>query len=202
MEMSATVAILLMTWQSIVRILSVHANGENPPREVTEKSRGYGVADAWRHGLIWNRFPGEAYPLFVSPLLERGRIKEAQERSRVWNVTGEEVESYSGYITVNPIYGSNMFFWFFPAMRKKREAPVLLWVNGGPGRTSLVGALLENGPLEVNENGTQLNRRAVSWTQNFSMLYVDNPVGVGYSFLKDDAGLSKTMKDVSENLYR
>ncbi|KAK7102095.1 hypothetical protein V1264_020373 [Littorina saxatilis] len=44
-------------------------------------------------------------------------------------------------------------------------------------------------------------RRNITWTQEFSMLYVDNPVGVGYSFTKSDAGYSTTTAETPENLY-
>ncbi|XP_076468923.1 venom serine carboxypeptidase-like [Babylonia areolata] len=198
----AVVAVFVVTMQILAHISCVLANGGTTQRDSARTSNGTrpGVSHVWSR-LIWNRFPEEFYPLFLSPLLEAGRIEEAQSRSRVWNLSSDDVESYSGYITVNKKYNSNMFFWFFPAETLQSQAPVLLWVNGGPGRTSLVGALLENGPLEVNAEGTQLKRRAVSWTKHFSMLYVDNPVDVGYSFTKDEAGLATNMKNVSTDLY-
>jgi hypothetical protein len=52
-------------------------------------------------------------PLILTPYLKQGKINEAQKLSRVTNLTN--VESYSGYLTVNETYNSNMFFWFFPA---------------------------------------------------------------------------------------
>ncbi|XP_076468861.1 venom serine carboxypeptidase-like [Babylonia areolata] len=205
MDISKMIPVLLLTLPALTQVTCLPiSDDESIGNDVTgsdvTQHAGYSVAHTWA-SFIWNRFPAEFFPLFVSPLLETGRIAEAQSRSRVWNLSSDDVESYSGYITVNKKYNSNMFFWFFPAETLQSQAPVLLWVNGGPGRTSLVGALLENGPLEVNAEGTQLKRRAVSWTKHFSMLYVDNPVGVGYSFTKDKAGLSSSMKDVSENLY-
>jgi len=52
-------------------------------------------------------------PLILTPYLKQGKIAEAQNLSRVTNLT--DVISYSGYFTVNETYNSNMFFWFFPA---------------------------------------------------------------------------------------
>lgn len=40
------------------------------------------------------------------------------------------IESYAGYFTVNKQYNSNIFFWFFPAMKNPDDAPVLLWLEG------------------------------------------------------------------------
>jgi vitellogenic carboxypeptidase-like protein len=57
--------------------------------------------------------PGE--PLFLTPLIEAGKIKEAQNASRVGPLKGaENVTSFSGYLTVNKKFNSNLFFWFFP----------------------------------------------------------------------------------------
>ncbi|KAK7102093.1 hypothetical protein V1264_020372 [Littorina saxatilis] len=153
---------------------------------------------------MWTRFPEEIFPLFLSPLIDAGRIEEAQNKSRVRGLCEDDVESYSGYITVNREYQSNMFFWFFPQETHRADAPVLLWLNGGPGRTSLVGALMENGPYEVTtlDRIKAVVRRNVSWTRHFSMLYIDNPVGVGYSFTKNDAGYSTSTKEAAENMYR
>ena len=73
-----------------------------------------------------------------------------------------------GYFTVDPQYDSNMFFWFFPAQvsniycwlnvlhslqQGSIDAPVLLWLQGGPGGSSLFGLFIENGPLMVDANG-------------------------------------------------
>ena len=58
-------------------------------------------------------------PLFLTPLLKAGKIKEAQKAATV-NLVGPEVKSYSGYFTVGlDKCGSNLFFWFFPAMVSK-----------------------------------------------------------------------------------
>jgi vitellogenic carboxypeptidase-like protein len=58
--------------------------------------------------------PGE--PLFLTPLIEAGKIEEAQKSARVGPLKGaENVTSFSGYLTVNKKFDSNLFFWFFPA---------------------------------------------------------------------------------------
>jgi carboxypeptidase C (cathepsin A) len=57
-----------------------------------------------------------------------------------------------------------------------------IWLNGGPGGSSLVGALEENGPCFVSDdsNSTYLNPWA--WNNEVNMLYIDQPVQVGYSY--------------------
>lgn len=57
--------------------------------------------------------PGE--PLFLTPLIEAGKIKEARIAAKVGQLKGaEHVTSFSGYFTVNKAFNSNLFFWFFP----------------------------------------------------------------------------------------
>lgn len=58
--------------------------------------------------------PGE--PLFLTPYIESGNIEVGKNLSRVGPLEGTTVVSYSGYLTVNPTYNSNMFFWFFEAL--------------------------------------------------------------------------------------
>jgi len=49
----------------------------------------------------------------------------------------------------------NLFYWFFRHTDSK--APLVLWINGGPGSTSMIGLFTENGPLRVKRNGTSTN---------------------------------------------
>lgn len=109
-------------------------------------------------------------------------------------------QSFSGYLTVNKQYNSNMFFWFFPAQNGNTSAPVLLWLQGGPGATSLFGLFAENGPVQVNDDGS-LAERAISWNSIYSLLYIDNPVGTGYSFTDSDQGYTRSQDDVARDLY-
>ncbi|XP_066441741.1 probable serine carboxypeptidase CPVL [Eleutherodactylus coqui] len=142
--------------------------------------------------------PGE--PLFLTPYLDSGKIDEARELSLVGKLPGSNVKSYSGYLTVNKTYDSNLFFWFFPAKLNPETAPVLLWLQGGPGGTSMFGLFVEHGPYVVNHNLT-LAYREFSWTNKYSMLYIDNPVGTGFSFTKNDQGYAVNQDDVGRDLY-
>lgn len=140
-------------------------------------------------------------PLFLTPYLEKGAIDEAKKLSLVGELPGYNVKSYTGYFTVNKKYNSNLFFWFVPALMANRDdAPVLLWLQGGPGGTSLFGLFVEHGPYVVYENMT-VGSRDYAWTSGYSVLYIDNPVGTGFSFTDDDRGFAQNQDDVGRDLY-
>ncbi|XP_065255699.1 probable serine carboxypeptidase CPVL [Emys orbicularis] len=141
--------------------------------------------------------PGQ--PLFLTPYIESGRIEEGRQLSLVGPLQGVNVKSYSGYLTVNKTHNSNLFFWFFPAEVQPEDAPVLLWLQGGPGGTSMFGLFVEHGPYVVDKN-LRLYKRKFPWTSKFSMLYIDNPVGTGFSFT-DDTGYAVNQDDVGRDLY-
>ncbi|XP_061722966.1 venom serine carboxypeptidase-like [Cydia pomonella] len=142
--------------------------------------------------------PGE--PLFLTPYIERGNIKEARRLARVTLNDSLNIESYAGFFTVNKAYDSNQFFWYFPSMSSDRDkAPVLLWLQGGPGSSSLFGLFLENGPITV-VNG-QFERRKYHWALNHHLIYIDNPVGAGFSFTNDTHGYCTDETQVGEQLY-
>ncbi|KAH6930251.1 hypothetical protein HPB50_012263 [Hyalomma asiaticum] len=139
-------------------------------------------------------------PLFLTPLIEAGKYKEALKKSRVGKVGDlPDILSYSGYITVDKELDSNLFFWFFPAMENPENAPVSLWLQGGPGTSSLFGLFAEHGPYLVDENGNA-QLRPFTWARTISMLYVDNPVGAGFSFTQSQKGYSRNQTDVSRNM--
>jgi vitellogenic carboxypeptidase-like protein len=110
------------------------------------------------------------------------------------------ITSYSGYLTVNKQYNSNMFFWYFPAKKNSATAPVVLWQQGGPGASSLYGLFMENGPVRINSQ-KKLELRQYSWHENYNMLYIENPVGAGFSFTNNSAGYCTNEVDVGKNLF-
>jgi vitellogenic carboxypeptidase-like protein len=81
-----------------------------------------------------------------------------------------------------------------------KRAPVVLWLQGGPGATSLFGLFTENGPFSVTKNKT-LKTRKYSWNVNHNLLYIDNPVGTGYSFTQNDSGYAVNETDVGRDVY-
>ncbi|GAB7360241.1 hypothetical protein MBLNU230_g8001t1 [Neophaeotheca triangularis] len=112
------------------------------------------------------------------------------------------VRSYSGHVHLPPgtlsdlgepqQYPINTFFWFFEARSDPTNAPLSIWMNGGPGSSSMLGLLVENGPCFVNadSNSTYLNEW--SWVVAVNMLYLDQPVQVGLSY--------DTLQNVTTNL--
>ncbi|XP_049513175.1 venom serine carboxypeptidase-like isoform X2 [Dermacentor silvarum] len=65
------------------------------------------------------------------------------------------------------------------------KKPLLLWLQGGPGKSSLFGQFLENGPLGIDPSGN-LYYREHTLLKEFNIIYLDQPVGSGYSFDKNE----------------
>ena len=100
-------------------------------------------------------------------------------------------ESYVGYIPISKTpNGSFLFYQLFSAFQTKisdKTKPLILWLAGGPGCSSMFGAYIEMGPYLVervpsgNSTKLQLVHNNLSWTMDAHMLFVDSPIGVGYS---------------------
>ncbi|PWZ39536.1 Serine carboxypeptidase-like 45 [Zea mays] len=106
---------------------------------------------------------------------------------------------YSGYIPVDAAGKRSLFYYFAEAEADPAAKPLVLWLNGGPGCSSVgVGAFSENGPFRPS--GNALTRNEYSWNKEANMLYLESPAGVGFSYSTDPAfyegvGDSMTARD-------
>lgn len=91
---------------------------------------------------------------------------------------------YSGYLTVSEEDGRNIFYWYVESQNNPKTDPVVLWTNGGPGCSGLMGLLEEHGPYII-EKSLQLAPNPYSWNKVANMLYIEQPAGVGFSFSKN-----------------
>ncbi|CAB3250472.1 unnamed protein product [Arctia plantaginis] len=141
-------------------------------------------------------------PLLLTPYIEENRLEEGRKAAYVdpaYLLPG--MDSYAGYLTVNKEYNANLFFWYFPVSGKSIEdTPWIIWLQGGPGASSLYGLFTEIGPFYVTENNN-LEEMQYSWGKNHSLLFIDNPVGTGFSFTDDDRGYATNQTTIGENLY-
>ncbi|XP_064463032.1 venom serine carboxypeptidase-like [Ornithodoros turicata] len=135
-------------------------------------------------------------PLFLTPLITAGKTEEARRRSRV----GFSVESYSGLITVDQDKGSNLFFFLVKSKGRTLKAPLILWLQGGPGQSSLFTEFVENGPIGIDGNGN-LYERNITIQEHYDILYLDQPVGAGYSFTRNlTHGFAQSLEDMASDM--
>eukprot|EP01084_Bolivina_argentea_P106691 190869_1 len=94
-------------------------------------------------------------------------------------------KQYSGYIVLNQTTNKSLFYWFQESQNDPHTDPVALWTNGGPGCSGLAGALIEQGAFRIAENGS-LTINPGAWNNVASMLFIEQPIGVGFSYSNDD----------------
>ena len=88
---------------------------------------------------------------------------------------------YSGYLKTD-VEGNELFYLFCVSQSEEPlKDPVLLWLNGGPGCSSMSGLLTENGPVVIDLYKGFLYRNDGSWNLKANVIYLDSPAGVGFS---------------------
>jgi cathepsin A (carboxypeptidase C) len=100
---------------------------------------------------------------------------------------------FSGYLDATPGCDTSrngnfchVHYWLSFADEAPEEKPLILWLNGGPGSSSVIGYLQENGPLLLSWNGT-LIKNPYSWTKVANYLIFESPLGVGYSYCENQS---------------
>mmetsp|Transcript_10196 Transcript_10196/g.8749 ORF Transcript_10196/g.8749 Transcript_10196/m.8749 type:complete len:414 (-) Transcript_10196:42-1283(-) len=93
---------------------------------------------------------------------------------------------YTGFIQVDED-GSRLFYQLYPAdgatqsdATLNNTKPLILWMQGGPGCTDWIGMLTEVGPFKINKDLTP-ELAEIHWNQGYNLLFIDQPVGVGFS---------------------
>eukprot|EP00828_Plagiopyla_frontata_P041738 TRINITY_DN6049_c0_g1_i1.p1 TRINITY_DN6049_c0_g1~~TRINITY_DN6049_c0_g1_i1.p1 ORF type:complete len:544 (-),score=84.35 TRINITY_DN6049_c0_g1_i1:97-1728(-) len=115
----------------------------------------------------------------------------------------------SGYLKVKDGDGSALWYVFIgkQGITKPEDLenyPLLIWLNGGPGASSTDGLFFENGPFTLNKTagGSIIEQpRQITWTSEYSMLFIDQPVGTGNSYAQNDNSFVTNMDQVAEQFY-
>uniref|UniRef100_A0ACD5WSK0 Uncharacterized protein n=1 Tax=Avena sativa TaxID=4498 RepID=A0ACD5WSK0_AVESA len=109
-------------------------------------------------------------------------------------VTSADAMERWGYIQVRP--KAHLFWWFYKSPQRvsspAKPWPTVLWLQGGPGGSGVGGGnFMGIGPLDAN-----LKPRNSTWLQKADLIFVDLPVGVGYSYAEDPSLLARTDSEV------
>ncbi|XP_050887177.1 serine carboxypeptidase-like 42 isoform X1 [Lathyrus oleraceus] len=94
-----------------------------------------------------------------------------------------EFNQYSGYVDIDVKHGRSLFYYFVEAEHEPNKKPLTLWLNGGPGCSSIGGgAFTELGPFYPTGDGRGLRKNSMSWNRASNLLFLESPAGVGWSY--------------------
>lgn len=122
------------------------------------------------------------YPRYALRVMEPGSLELCDRNG---------TEQVVGYLDVDD--DKHFFFWFFASHRNPAADPVALWLNGGPGCSSMTGLFMELGPCRPRKGGDSTKFMQFGWNRHASMIFLDQPVNVGFSY--SDSG-----KDVQDTV--
>ncbi len=128
-------------------------------------------------------------------------IEKSRKRTKVRPLKGN-ITSNAGFALVNRKYGSRLYFWFVQSQRDPENAPLIVWLQGQPGLSSLIGLFEEHGPYRVvqDEGGVDFELRESAWTNEFNVLYLDHCIGCGYSIAVRKEAYEPSFEMVGKNV--
>lgn len=105
---------------------------------------------------------------------------------------------YTGYLNTG---SKHFYFAYFESRSKPAEDPVVLWLNGGPGCSSMTGLFMELGPCTVNDDGESARENPNSWIEAANVFFLDQPIGVGFSYTTNKSEIAGGTFAASEDIY-
>lgn len=175
-------------------------------RSVHETMSRANTTPQWPLGVLFlaaltgRQYASAQYPptalyqnVLTSPLNSNITISYKQPDAGTCMTAFTTQKQYTGYIELPPFtlapiqqnYSINTFFWFVEARQTPETSPLTVWLNGGPGSSSMIGMFNELGPCQVvqmsdGSYGTQASMWG--WDRSSNMLFIDQPAQVGFSY--------------------
>ncbi|KAJ1385205.1 Serine carboxypeptidase, serine active site [Sesbania bispinosa] len=115
----------------------------------------------------------------------------------------EALPSKSGYLPVSPTSSSSIFYTFYEAQNSTSplsQTPLLIWLQGGPGCSSMIGNFYELGPWRVT-NSLTLQPNPGAWNRIFGLLFLDSPIGTGFSIASTPEEIPTDQNTVAKHLF-
>lgn len=149
----------------------------------------------WPH-VVWAQFPkynGDGVRTVQSPVNPNITISFKSPPFGTCTTVFSTQKQYTGYVHLPPgvldpsqgNYSINTFFWFIEARQLPERAPLTIFINGGPGSSSMVGLFQELGPcrvVEMDKETLGTVSRDWGWDRSSNVIFVDQPTQVGFSY--------------------
>ncbi|TYJ26542.1 hypothetical protein E1A91_A07G126900v1 [Gossypium mustelinum] len=132
------------------------------------------------HSWAWLNEKTGNYPNYIQP--QDGSMEADKIGALPGQPNGVDFNHYSGYVTVDSKAGRALFYYFAESPNNSSTNPLVLWLNGGPECSSLIGAMKELGPFRVNNDGETLFRNNFAWNNVANVIFLESPAGVGFSY--------------------
>ena len=115
----------------------------------------------------------------------------------------EKVLNWAGYQSINgsaPGLKRHLWYWAFESRNDPSKDPLVIWLTGGPGCSSLVALFYEHGPYHIQDD-LSLSLNPYSWNSNATVIYIDQPVNTGYSYADNGDWGAFSEAEIADNLF-
>ncbi|KAB8255071.1 alpha/beta-hydrolase [Aspergillus pseudonomiae] len=136
------------------------------------------------------------FDIFQSPYSPFHSVRIRQQNESICDAGSAQ---WTGWLDVG---AKHLFFWYFESQNDPANDPLTLWMTGGPGYSSMVGLFQEIGPCLINEHGNGTVPNPWSWSRNSSLLFVDQPVDVGFSYIDEGHDLPRDSQEAAVDMHR
>jgi carboxypeptidase C (cathepsin A) len=136
------------------------------------------------------------------------RKLEGKESHKIVNLPGLDLKTfnstqYAGHVVADAATNGHFFYWLFEAANNPENAPLIIWLNGGPGCSSMDGLFLELGPFRIDGSNNNLRINPYSWHNVANIVFIDQPVGTGLSYTEDlKKGYASSDEEVNTHFYQ
>uniref|UniRef100_A0A7N0SVX3 Carboxypeptidase n=1 Tax=Kalanchoe fedtschenkoi TaxID=63787 RepID=A0A7N0SVX3_KALFE len=179
----------------ILLALSITSAHRTPGKQQAERLiRSFNLSPNESINIFHNKSSTEPAGLADRRFRFPGLVEDAASASSI-----ADLGHHAGYYPIKNSYDAKMFYFFFES-RGSREDPVVLWLTGGPGCSSQIALFYENGPFRINRD-LSLKWNDFGWDMVSNLLYVDQPIGTGFSYSSDDRDIRHNETGVSNDLY-
>lgn len=151
---------------------------DNPTRPASTIDNHFGASDGFQ---ILTHKEHPAHKLRIKKHDLDSVDVDSNGRESVKKYCEGATSGFTGYLSTDNDK-KHFFFAYFESRSNPREDPLVMWLNGGPGCSSMTGLFMELGPCRVSDSGNSTVKNEYSWTEAANVFFLDQPIGVGFSW--------------------